>query len=161
MGDVPVKCTCTYLQEPFDCQAEVEIEIYFQRRPEYPETDPRAWRILPAPVSLCIARHKVFWTPMGDPVEFTGFELKSARPVKVNLDDWPPKPKQETGKWTVFIENMGVTETNGFCYEFEFKPKGHAGKPLRSCNFIHDPTIAVTKDPLDPPAYPCKEEVSA
>lgn len=154
MSDVQVKCTCTYLQESSSgCQTQVDIEIYFEHYAQYPDTDPRAWRILAAPVSLCIGCHKVSWIPVGAPVEFTSFELKSTKPVKVNLNEWPPQVSE--GKWTAVIENTGVTDTNGFSYQFWFKRKNRSGKALSSRVFMHDPTIAVTPDPIEiPPGYP-------
>ena len=151
--DVQVKCTYTYLQDPSpDCQAEAEIEIYFERRVGYPDHDPHAWRILVAPISLCIGSHAVSWTVVTSDVDLTGFGPLSDHPLgKVKLD-WPPKPDPVTEKWKTVIHNMGVTGTNGFAYEFYFLPKGRTGKPLCSSDFMHDPTISVTPDPLEPPA---------
>ena len=141
MGDVQVKCTYTYPGTSSFAQA--EIEVHFEPRGH------DSWRIHVAPVSLCVGGHKVSWTLVGTPVELTGFDLLGDRPGRVRLQ-WPPEKDPETGKWTTVLENMGVEATNGFSYLFYFKPKANS-KPLKSSDFTHDPTIAVTPDPLEPP----------
>ena len=146
MSDVPVRCIYTYFKEPSsDYHAQVEIEMHFEPRGS------DSWRILVAPASLCIGRHRVCWTLVDSPVELEYFELMEEVPGKVRMVEWPPKQDRATKQWSAVIENMGVMGNNGFRYGFHFKRPGHPNKQFNSHDFMHDPTISVTPDPLEPP----------
>lgn len=112
---------------------------------------PDSWRIQVAPACLCVGRHKLCWTLVGSPVDLEYFELMEELPGKVAKIQWPPQLDPATKQWVAVIENLGVTGNNGFRYGFHFKSPGHPNKSFNSRDFMHDPTIAVTPDPLEPP----------
>lgn len=153
MSDVQVKCTYTYLQYPNPCHVEAEIEIHIESRVEDGNDD--KWRVLAAPVSLCIGRHKVSWTVVSTtpPIELTRVYIPGPQPCEDFIVHKGPEIDPQTGKWTADIENARSEGegTDGFEYCFDFKTKGSHGQLFNSSDYIHDPTIAVTPDPLEPP----------
>ena len=77
-----------------------------------------------------------------------------ARILKANDGDLPPRVKKlESGlgdddkTWKATFQNL-VDSANSFTYDFNIKEATY-GRLSRE--FAHDPSIAVVKDPLDPP----------
>jgi hypothetical protein len=144
---VPVpQVTCTYTVPETSSRenpAAVSIEVFIGQRID------ESLRVVVAPASLCVGWHKLTWILTGVPATITGFGLLSAVPQKVFVIDNPEQGS--SGEWTAIVQNEGVSETSGLQYAFTFALEDSPHMFLTSGEFIHDPTIAVTKDPLDPP----------
>jgi hypothetical protein len=143
MSAPQVKCTYTSPEQSSqENPANVEIEISMTLR------DDSLIRVVVAPASLCKGWHKLTWKLIGLPMVIEDFQLLSHVPDRVVVFD---PVLSALGTWTAIVENKGVESTNGLRFDFGFHLESNLSERFRLKNFIHDPTIAVTPDPLDPP----------
>jgi hypothetical protein len=147
MSAPQVKCTYTSPEQSSqENPANVEIEISMTLREE--PRDSSLIRVVVAPASLCKGWHKLTWKLIGLPMVIEDFHLLSHVPDRVAVFD---PVLSALGTWTAIVENKGVEATNGLRFDFGFHPESNISERFRLKDFIHDPTIAVTPDPLDPP----------